>query len=138
MTDRITLRKSAIPQTVIDYIDSRLKEDKNTTQTGIIVDLLAKAVSHSGQEGATPSQIPTGIIIECPMRPTTVPICWCSNCFNTVYMKQQVDSSVCKTCPKYPCEPWEDIFAQKRMDPENPMIQKIQQHHDLRKGMKVA
>jgi len=49
----------------------------------------------------------TGQLIDCPMRF----VMFCDNCpfdfGEYMHVKAPVDSSVCKTCPKYPCESWE-------------------------------
>lgn len=51
----------------------------------------------------------TGILIKCPLRAIGVPY---EKPF--VHWKPPVDTSVCKTCSKYPCESWEDIESWKR------------------------
>lgn len=55
----------------------------------------------------------TGDLVSCPMRP--YPLCDdCSLCEGMV-INAVVDSSVCKTCTKYPCETWKNIESEKRI-----------------------
>lgn len=57
----------------------------------------------------------TGQLISCPLRPAI----FCQDCpfdFDKyMHVKGLVDSSVCKTCQKYPCESWEQIESERRI-----------------------
>lgn len=110
----LSIRPQALSQNLINYIDSQLRKNKDATVTGLIVELMQKGLNLS--DTGEKHSLPTGAIIECPIRPTPIPICaWCDSCSNVVYMKAKVDSSVCKTCPKYPCETWEIILSEQRL-----------------------
>lgn len=61
----------------------------------------------------------TGMLIQCPLRPVPVPY---EKPF--VFWRAPVDSSVCKTCDKYPCESWEDLLSWQRTEPKKPSISK--------------
>ena len=112
-----------------EYIDSQLKKDSTKSKAEIIRELCEQAISYSGQEGKSPSQIPTGIVLECELRRTPVRIASWSK--SVVYPRQFVDSSICKTCPKYPCEEWKWIFTEKRLNPDNPSIKQIEAAHGV-------
>jgi hypothetical protein len=99
------------------YIDAETKKDKTKSESQILNELFEKCLSYLGlakeDQIMAPSQLPTGTILECPLRPMTVQILkggtW-------VYPKREVDSSVCKTCPSYPCESWKQLeMAEKRV-----------------------
>jgi len=55
----------------------------------------------------------TGTIINCPLRPLPIPL---EKPFAT--WKVPVDSSVCRTCDKYPCETWKQQFSWERINPK--------------------
>lgn len=61
----------------------------------------------------------TGKLIQCPLRSVPVPY---EKPF--VFWKAPVDSSVCKTCHKYPCESWKDLLSWQRTEPKKPSISK--------------
>jgi len=55
----------------------------------------------------------TGTIINCPLRPLPIPL---EKPFAT--WKVPVDSSVCRTCDKYPCETWKQQNSWERINPK--------------------
>lgn len=113
------------------YVDSELEKNPKKKKSEIIIELCEKGLSYSGQQTTAgekkPSSPPTGIILECELRRRPVRIASWSK--NWVYPRQFVDSSVCKTCPKYPCEEWECIFTEKRLFPDSPLIKQIEEAH---------
>ena len=131
LKNSVSLRTKAFSQSIKDYIERQLKKDKEATVTGLILDLVEKGLTHSEMGGITSSPSATGIIIKCPLRAMPVPyekpfVTW----------KVPVDSSVCKTCPKYPCESWDEIFSEKRLSDmgaikKTELQQHIEQVHSL-------
>ena len=127
----VSLRTKAFSQSIKDYIERQLKKDENATVTGIILDLVEKGLTHSDTGGSTSSRSATGIIINCPLRPLPIPyekplVTW----------KVPVDSSVCKTCRKYPCERWNIILSEKRLSDKGlikktELQQRIEKAHSL-------
>lgn len=61
----------------------------------------------------------TGKLLECPLRPTSVPICAAAACAfrsSVVYLKAEVDTSVCQSCSKRPtCESWSNLESYERV-----------------------
>lgn len=55
----------------------------------------------------------TGLLLACPLRSIPVPY---EN--PIVHWKAPVDTSVCKTCSKYPCESWQDYESWKKFNPD--------------------
>lgn len=130
MSFRPTLK---IQQHILSELEKEAQKPKSErkTKSDIVNELLENAVSSSRQEGnETPSEPSTGILIKCPRQTVPVPygdpwIVW----------QAPVDSSVCKGCSAYPCESWENIFSEKNVHPENPIIQQIKKHHSLDKAL---
>ena len=131
LKNSVTIRTKAFSQPIKDYIERQLKKDKEATVTGLILDLVEKGLTHSEMGGITSSPSATGIIINCPLRPLPIPyekpfVTW----------KVPIDSTVCKTCPKYPCESWDIILSDKRLS-DNETIkktdlqQRIEEAHSL-------
>jgi len=55
----------------------------------------------------------TGNLVSCPMRPYA--ICDDFSLCEGIVINAVVDSSVCKTCLRYPCETWKNIESEKRI-----------------------
>lgn len=53
----------------------------------------------------------TGTSVACPLRPMTFELF-----SETITINTDVDTSVCKGCSKYPCETWEGIFSERRLE----------------------
>lgn len=108
-------RKDCLSEECVLYIQKGVRKGK--TRTDVIVDLIEKGMKfYSGH--AEPKQEPkqqdkeileftagTGLILDCPLfkplREETLT--------GTNYYIRKADSSVCKTCPDYPCEAWRHI-----------------------------
>lgn len=118
------------------YVDSQQQKHPKKKPSHIIIEMLELAISRSGQEGK--SSLPTGIILQCPARSFSLGT-FLKSAYGTicvpkgVYWKPPVDSSVCKTCSKYPCETWEWILSGKRCFPNNPLLKMVEEHHNLTK-----
>jgi len=92
-----------------DVIKAYIKENK-VNQTQAINELIAK----SSKLGDAPTLGEgTGIIVQCPIRPLPFPI-------DNPIMKLRlpVDSSVCKTCSKYPCDSWGHVESWAKYSPK--------------------
>lgn len=87
-------------------IESYVREHKSKSASIAINNIIEQFLSPL-PEGVT------GDLVSCPIRP--YPICDdCSLCEGIV-LHALVDSSVCKSCMKYPCETWENIESEKRI-----------------------
>jgi len=92
MGNVITFRPSEKSDEAINLL---LKNKEAKNKSDAVNQLIEKGLSSQSEQ----LEDVTGLIIPCPMR------------------EAQVDSSVCKTCHKYPCDTWEDIKSWARVSP---------------------
>lgn len=107
-------RKDRLSEECLVHIQKEVRKGK--TKTDVIIDLIEKGFkSYSGHEPTKQEEKPqqakellehaTGLILNCPdYKPLEV-----RTLAVTYFYIRKVDSSVCKTCPKYPCEAWRHI-----------------------------
>jgi len=106
------------------HIKQEQHKHRKKSKSDIIIELCNKALAKEILEETTPlkptTQQTTGILLACPQRTVPVPY---EKPF--VRWKTPVDSSVCESCGDYPCDTWEDVFAEKRMNPQNKIVQNM-------------
>jgi len=107
-----------------NYIKQEQRKHRKKSVSDIIIELCNKGLAKEILEETTPlkptTQQTTGILLACPQRSVPVPY---EKPFGT--WKSPVDSSVCQSCENYPCDTWEEIFAEKRMNPQNKIVQNM-------------
>lgn len=103
MKGHITFRPS---QAGIEIIEDYMSKHKPITKSKAVSEIVSLF------KAKVPNKI-TGDLVSCPMR--HYPVCDdCSLC-EGIILKAPVDSSVCQSCPQYPCETWKNIESERRL-----------------------
>lgn len=105
MGDVIAFRPSEKSEEAINLL-IKSKEAKNKSDA--VNQLIEKGLSPQSELGEE-----TGVIVQCPIRPVPFPP---KNPIMNISLP--VDSSVCKTCSKYPCDSWGHIQSWARVSPK--------------------
>lgn len=93
-----------------------MTDNNMKSRSGAVNDILekwgTKTPSDPSGEGIATSELPTERLIECPIRT----VAFCVDCLrHRLRVKAPVDTSVCRSCQKYPCESWKWIESEDRV-----------------------
>jgi len=102
-----------------EAINLLLKNKEAKSKSEAVNILIERGLSSQSELGEA-----TGIIVQCPMRPVPFPP---KKPFQNINLP--VDSSICKTCSKYPCDAWKDIESWAKVSPRTTS----QPLHDINK-----